>query len=109
MNEISENNSKGETYKHVAQEKIRFTVDPKTKELTSKPSKLLVQFLKEGANLLPVETNKAVVKLIEIGVFVKVPEEASKGIQVMNVRIVQNGLLSNLNFLCIFLLVTTTT
>merc|ERR1712110_655050 len=54
-------------YKHVGEEGLHITVDPATKELTSKPSKKIIELMKTGAT---------VKDLIEIGVFVKV--EASE-------------------------------
>ena len=53
-------------YKHVGQEGLQVTVDPTTKELTSKPSKRLIEFLKEAG------PSATVAQLISIGVFVKI-------------------------------------
>ena len=53
-------------YKHVGQEGLHITVDPTTKELTSKPSKRLIEFLKEAG------PSATVAQLISIGVFVKI-------------------------------------
>ena len=52
-------------YKHVADEGLHITVDPTTKELTSKPTEQLIKFLDEN-NSVPVKD------LIEADVFVKV-------------------------------------
>ena len=53
-------------YKHVSEEGLSFTVDPTTKELTSKPSKRLREFLKNAG------PSTTVAQLITIGVFVKI-------------------------------------
>jgi hypothetical protein len=53
-------------YKHVGEEGLHITVDPTTKELTSKPSKRLIDFLKNAG---PATT---VAQLITIGVFGKI-------------------------------------
>ena len=52
-------------YKHVDEEGLAFTVDPKTKKLTSKPSLRLREFLKNAG------PSTTVAQLITIGVFVK--------------------------------------
>ena len=53
-------------YKHVGQEGLNITVDPTTKELTSKPSNRLIEFLKDAGPSVTVS------QLINIGVFVKI-------------------------------------
>ena len=53
-------------YKHVGEEGLHITVDPTTKELTSKPSKRLIDFLKNAG------PSTTVAQLITIGVFVKI-------------------------------------
>ena len=53
-------------YKHVGEEGLHITVDPTTKELTSKPSKRLIDFLKNAG------PSTTVAQLINIGVFVKI-------------------------------------
>ena len=53
-------------YKHVGEEGLQVTVDPTTKELISKPSKRLIDFLKNAG------PSTTVGQLITIGVFVKI-------------------------------------
>ena len=53
-------------YKHVGEEGLHITVDPTTKELTSKPSKRLIEFLKTAG------PSTTLAQLITIGVFVKI-------------------------------------
>ena len=53
-------------YKHVIKEGLQFTVDPTTKELTAKPSKRMIEFLKNA------EPPTTVAQLIAIGFFVKI-------------------------------------
>jgi len=65
MNQLTENKTVA-MYKHVGEEGLHITVDPDTKELTSKPSEKILDLLKEtGPGTL-------IKDLIEIGVFVKV-------------------------------------
>ena len=53
-------------YKHVIKEGLYITVDPTTKELTMKPSKRMIEFLKNAG------PSATVAQLIAIGVFVKI-------------------------------------
>merc|ERR1712203_481604 len=63
--ELTENKTVA-MYKHVGEEGLHITVDPETKELTSKPSKRLIDFLKNAG------PSTTVAQLITIGVFVKI-------------------------------------